>query len=170
MAIFTRRPDARWTRPRLLTLMGAFLFLALSVGTTTAHASSATGATAQSPQSAAAEQVYRQQAAAGPCTDGNGFSGATQFWRCTGSSASSRFVGSSCNQGQYNAGTNYNVWGAINLCPTRVWLHQLKFPAYQSGGYAICVGPGFAGQFSVGEFPQNIMVSSNRANCTTILP
>jgi hypothetical protein len=63
-----------------------------------------------------------------------------------------------------------NVWGAINLCATRVWLHQFKFPADQTGGYAICVGPGFASQFAVGEFPKNIMVSANRAGCTTILP
>lgn len=155
-------------RAILIGLIAALVAVAATLSTTTpAQAAAASTST----QTATVEQAYKQQAAAsGPCTDGNGYTGATLFWRCTGGSATSRFVGSSCNQGEYNAGTNYNVWGAINLCGTRVWLHQFKYPKDQTSGWSICIAPLTATVFSVGETPQNIMVSANTASCQTILP
>jgi hypothetical protein len=122
------------------------------------------------------EQAFKELAAAsGPCSDLNGYNAATLFWRCTGSSPTSQLVGSSCNQGEYNAGTNYTVWGAINICSTRVWLHQDYFPADETSGWSICIPPNFADpitqwEFPVGESPRNIMVSANSANCTPVLP
>ena len=106
----------------------------------------------------------------GPCTDGNGFTNSTSFWRCTGSDPTSRWVASSCAQGQYNAGTFYNVYGAINNCSTRVWLHEFTYPQYVNNGWSICIAPHFNPVFAAGEFPENIMVSGNNASCETILP
>jgi hypothetical protein len=105
-------------------------------------------------------------AQSGPCTDGNGFSkNITAMWRCTGSSPASRWVGSSCSQGEYNAGTFYNVYGAINECSTRVWLHEFYYPQDVNNGWAACLQPGYAQPFSSPLFPENIMVSANPAPC-----
>ena len=82
-------------------------------------------------------------AASGPCGDGNGYNGANRFWRCTGSSVTSDWVAStSCDEGEYNAITYYNAWGAINNCSTRVWLHQyMRIRKIRSSdpGWAMCL-------------------------------
>jgi hypothetical protein len=107
-----------------------------------------------------------------PCADQDGLSGSAEFWRCTGSSATSKWVGSSCNVNEYNAGDNgtYNVYLAINDCGTRVWLHGLDYPEFtKDGGFADCINPhsSFApnGGDGVPEFPKNIQVTSNTSDC-----
>ncbi len=104
------------------------------------------------------------------CSDMSGYTGTTMFWRCTGGYPTSKWVGSSCTPGEYNAGTNYTIWGAINHCGTRVWLHQLKYPEDQTSGWAMCIPRVSSWNFGVGLSPQNIMVSTNSAGCATILP
>jgi hypothetical protein len=111
-----------------------------------------------------------QSAQAGPCADGDGLSGGTFFWRCTGSGAASRYVGSSCNAGEYNAGDYYNVFGVINRCSTRVWLHELPYPDDLNSGYAVCIEPGLGTLFIPALYPQNIMVSGNSSPCNAIYP
>ena len=107
-----------------------------------------------------------------PCADNDGLTGSADFWRCTGSGATSRWVGSSCNVNEYNAGDNgtYNVFLAINDCSTRVWLHALDFPEFTSdGGFAICINPHSSfvpnGGDGVPVFPKNIQVTSNGSDC-----
>lgn len=102
----------------------------------------------------------------GPCTDGYGYNGATEFWRCTGSAANARWVGNTCAQGEYNAGTYYNVYGIINNCGTRVWLHEYTYPQDVNNGWAYCSTPYSATALSGPIFPENIMVSANSATCS----
>jgi hypothetical protein len=116
------------------------------------------------------EQAQRTAAAATiPCGDDalpTGF----EFWRCTGSSATATFVGSSCNLGEYNAGSHYNVWAFVNNCNGRVWLHQYTYPTDTTSGWSICTGPAHAGFFPGNPEPENIMVSANTASCTPVYP
>src|ERR1700722_5142020 len=76
------------------------------------------------PTSARTAATETRTASSNDCSDGNGIGQAGQFYRCTGTSPASQLVGSSCNAGNYNAGTQYNVYIAFNTCDTRVWLHQ----------------------------------------------
>ena len=101
-----------------------------------------------------------------PCLDMNGYDNTPSFWRCTGPDESSRWVGSSCSAGEYNAGTYYNVYGAINQCGRRVWLHEYTYPADVNNGWAVCVNDdGNWYVYPGGVFPENIMVSTNPDPC-----
>lgn len=150
-------------------------FMAAAAAGTIAVATSAGAAnaanTATSTVVATSFASYAASASAsGPCTDGDGFSdGVTDFWRCTGSAANSRWVGSTCNEGEYNAGSYYNVYGAINECGDRVWLHEYTYPDDtnpSNPGWAVCVSPDGGGLVAPdGIFPENIVVSANPANC-----
>jgi hypothetical protein len=105
-----------------------------------------------------------------PCDDGVDYSPTQNFWRCTGTSVTSRWVASSCAEGEYNAATEYNVYGIINNCPSRVWIHEYMYPKDTTSGWAECVGPiGYADSSGVvnSEYvhPENIMVSANTADC-----
>lgn len=128
------------------------------------------------PVTATAVKLPAAIAASGPCGDGNGYNGATRFWRCTGSSVTSDWVASTtCNQGEYNAdtGSYYNAYGAINNCSGRVWFHEFMYPKDQTAGWAICIPPASAVSWifgGVNEKPQNFMISANTAFCTPTLP
>jgi hypothetical protein len=141
--------------------------------TAPALAQSAHTPTQSAPAAPAAVKLPAAVAAPGPCGDGNGYNGANRFWRCTGSSVTSDWVASTtCAEGEYNAITSYNVWGAINNCTTRVWLHQFMNPKDTTSGWAICIPPASAVSwiFPVNEAPQNFMISANSAACTPVLP
>jgi hypothetical protein len=105
------------------------------------------------------------------CSDGDGFTGAPEFWRCTGTNPTSPWVGSSCTPNEYNAGSSYNVYAVDNYCSTRVWLHQYTYPTDEnSNGWAFCVPPyGFPDAqetiSSPDQNPKNIMVSNNVSDC-----
>jgi hypothetical protein len=105
------------------------------------------------------------------CTDGDGLTDSPLFYRCTGGAISSKWVGSSCSPGQYDAETNYTVWATINQCHTRVWLHQYTYPEYTlPAGWAMCIPPNSFYELGLAVSPENIMVSDNTASCTPILP
>lgn len=154
----------------------------LAAGFTAAVAAPALAQPAHTPThpakiSAKVQWTYEKAAhqhprATGPCSDSNGFTASTSFWRCTGPNPSSRWVASSCAQGQYNAGTSYNVYGAVNFCGTRVWLHEFTYPQDVNNGWSICFAPNSNAEavLSIPVFPENIMVSNNPTSCTTILP
>ena len=154
---------SRLRRIVVAIVIAASVALALT-GVTTAPASAQT-TTAKLPAAVAAS---------GPCGDGNGYNGANRFWRCTGSSVTSDWVAStSCNQGEYNATSYYNAYGAINNCSTRVWFHQDYYPEDQTSGWAICIPPASAVSWifgGVNEEPRNFMISANSAFCTPVLP
>jgi hypothetical protein len=150
----------------------------IAVAFTGAMAASASAQTTAVKQATAVKQTTAVKlpaavAASGPCGDGNGYNGANRFWRCTGSSVTSDWVAStSCNQGEYNAMTYYNAWGAINNCSTRVWFHEYMNPKDTTSGWSICIPPASAVSwiFPVNEKPQNFMISANSAFCTPTLP
>jgi hypothetical protein len=103
-----------------------------------------------------------------PCADEDGLSNNIEFWRCTGTSATSKWVGSTCDVGEYNAATTYNVYLAINDCSTRVWLHGLDYPLFETaGGFAYCISPHSTWVPAAGDsnFPENIQVSENTSSC-----
>lgn len=115
--------------------------------------------------------LTKAAAASSDCADGIGLSSATrEFWRCTGTSATSTYVGSSCTPNEYNAKTEYNMYAAINDCLTRVWVHQYMYPKDTTAGWTICFGPpGNASSIqtlkTADVHPQNIMVSNNPLSC-----
>jgi hypothetical protein len=133
----------------------------------------------KSGQIAIVEQGHKLNATAAatatiPCYDST-FSGAAEFWRCTGDSETSTMVGSSCSVSEQNAATYYNVYAALNLCTGRVWLHQNKYTSGTPAGWAVCIAyyglPEGAYQYwGYNLEPKNIQVSANTAYCTTTLP
>ncbi|NUP49664.1 MAG: hypothetical protein HOW97_20490 [Catenulispora sp.] len=148
------------------------LIVAAAAGTFAVAATASTAGATTKPTATPTTAVVATSAAAYaasatvPCIDMNGYSTATQFWRCTGPDATSRWVGSSCNVGQYNAGTYYNVYGAINPCGKRVWLHQYTYPNDVNNGWAVCVNDDGAWYvYTPAIFPENIQVSTNTASC-----
>ena len=122
-----------------LTATAAAGAIALAAAVSSGAAADAVTAPAVVASSAAA---YAASASSGYCSNFNGYSGAADFWRCTGTAASSQWVGSSCNPGEYNSGTYYNIYGAINLCGTRVWLHEYTYPTDTESGWSECVSSG----------------------------
>jgi hypothetical protein len=108
-----------------------------------------------------------------PCGDDPQPSG-DEFYRCTGSSETATFVGSSCAEGEYNAGKGsyYNFWAFVNNCSTRVWLHEYPYPTDTTSGWSICTPGGYEGYANppANPEPENIMVSANTAYCTPIYP
>jgi hypothetical protein len=128
-------------------------------------------ASAKSAQIPKVLQAYRQQAGTaieGACTDGVGFNNFTYFYRCTGDLSSSQWVASPCGIGEYNAITYYNVYGEINNCSTRVWVHQYYYPKFTDNGgtgFAYCFGPGTFEVWGTNLAPENIQVSANSAGC-----
>ena len=94
----------------------------------------------QAAGAAATVKLAEPASAGNDCYDANGYNGAVGFWRCTGTSVSSPMVWSTCNQGNYNAGTYYNVYWWLNQCNTRVWLHEYTYPYDVNNGWA-CVLP-----------------------------
>jgi hypothetical protein len=138
-------------------MAGAFT----GVMTNSAFAQVATATPTSAPASLLAEA-----AASGDCTDGVGINSSAQFWRCTGTSPSSPWVASSCNPGEYNAITYYNLYGAINACGTRVWIHEYTYPTDTTSGWSWCYGPGVSEDLGpTYAHPENIMVSDNSAAC-----
>ena len=115
--------------------------------------------------------LQAQAAASNDCGDDTGLNLAErEFWRCTGTSLTSPWVGSTCTPGEYNAGTNYNVFWAINNCADRVWLHELTYPDFtEYGGFAYCVNPGpeavWIPAAGDSDFPENIQVTDNDSPC-----
>lgn len=114
--------------------------------------------------------LHTAAASSQDCANGVGYTGLEGFWRCTGTSATSPWVGSSCAPGEYNAGSYYNVYLAVNFCAYRVWLHEYKYPADVNNGWAVCVSPyldsGYELSLNAGyQHPENIMVSNNTAAC-----
>ncbi len=151
--------------------------LAQSAHTTPSAQISKISALTRSPQTPTFKQAYKtleQEAAATatiPCGDDAVPTG-YEFWRCTGSSETAKFVGSSCTEGEYNAGSYFNVWAWVNNCYTRVWLHEYKYPKDVTSGWAICIPGGYLGYWSpsANPEPENIMVSANAAYCETVYP
>jgi hypothetical protein len=127
------------------------------------------------PTAAAKETATSTLTAAGTyyygCTDDIGYTGAQEFWRCTGTSATSTWVGSTCAEGEYNAGSQYNVYDVYNLCNTRVWLHKYTYPKDVTApdDWSVCVPPANGNTYPVLSpdyvHPENIMVSANTAAC-----
>jgi hypothetical protein len=123
-----------------------------------------------SSASAAPAALAKPAGVGSDCYDANGYNGAVGFWRCTGTSPSSPLVWSTCNQGEYNAGSSYNVYWWLSQCNTRVWLHEYKYPTDVTSGWAVCATPGgSAGSSGVmpsgDEHPQNIQVTANTSAC-----
>jgi hypothetical protein len=142
----------------------ACMAAAFATAMTTPASAHTTASAAPSAIAAPAELSGRN------CGDGDGFTGAPEFWRCTGNSATSLWVGSSCKQNEYNAGSKYNVYAVWNYCSTRVWLHADKYPADETGGWTFCVPPfGFPDASedipSTDVHPANIEVTANVNNC-----
>jgi hypothetical protein len=141
-----------------------------------AQISKVSGST-KSPQTPTFKQAYKtfEQAQPAttviPCGDDAVPTG-NDFYRCTGSSETAAFVGSSCAEGEYNAGSYYNVWAWVNNCSTRVWLHEYTYPTDTTSGWAICIPGGYLGYWSppANPEPENIMVSANTAYCDTVYP
>jgi hypothetical protein len=147
------------------------LIAAASAGTiaVAATVSAANAATAPTTAVIATSAAAYAASATVACLDLNGYNNTNEFWRCTGPDETSQWVGSSCNVDEYNAGSSYNVYGAINMCGKRVWLHEYTYPADTSPtnpGWAVCVNDDGAWyQYTGGIFPKNIMVSANTAAC-----
>jgi hypothetical protein len=118
------------------------------------------------PASARSEPTSARSASTEDCSDGNGIGSAGLFYRCTGTSPASEWVGSSCSEGNYNAGTEYNVYIAFNTCDTRVWLHQYPYPEDENSGWTFCATIGVSDQVPAEyQHPKNIFVSSNYSQC-----
>jgi hypothetical protein len=151
--------------------------LAQSAHTTPSAQMSKISALTRSAQTPAFKQAYKtlkqeqKPATTIPCGDDAVPTG-EDFWRCTGSSETAEFVGSSCAEGEYNAGSYYNVWAWVNNCPARVWLHQYTYPKDGTSGWSVCIAPDSLGYWSppANPEPENIMVSANTASCETIYP
>jgi hypothetical protein len=146
--------------------------LAIAAAACTAAAFTAAMTTPASAQSAAATSADKPAAAAGEyCLDGSGYSLNDEFYRCTGTSQTSAWVGSSCATGNHNAASSYNIYDARNECVgsegyVRVWLHQ--YTDYANGnGWAICVNPDAYGQEIDPDYqhPENIQVTTNTEAC-----
>jgi hypothetical protein len=93
---------------------------------------------------------------------------APDFFRCTGLDESASWVGSSCNTGNYNAGSGgaYNVSKWVNDCNTRVWLHQFTSPKDATSGWSYCASPNENGTPPAQDVnPENIQVVSNADPC-----
>ena len=130
-----------------------------------------TPASAQTTASAAPSAIAAPADLSGRyCGDGKGLGSTTEFYRCTGDLETSVWVGSSCAQNEYNAGSYYNVYAVMNYCSTRVWLHAETYPDDESGGWTYCVPPyGFPDANedipSADVHPANIQVTANKNNC-----
>jgi hypothetical protein len=176
---------SRLGRTALAIASAAFMAAALTAAMAapalaqSAHPTSSAQTSARSARVSALLQEYRHSSAAAtePCGDGVGISSSTEFWRCTGSSETSTFVGSPCTQGSYNAGSYYNVWGAINECPTRVWLHENEIPPSGAtpAGWSVCIAPAAdypynAPIFTANLKPENIQVVANDSSCVPVQP
>src|ERR1700753_201441 len=96
-------------RRTAIAIAAAVCMAAVPLLTTTMPASAHTGTAATAAKLATAAKPATAAKRDQPCANGVGYSGGHSFWRCTGTSNNSRWVGSSCNPGQYNAGTEYNV-------------------------------------------------------------
>jgi hypothetical protein len=142
-------------RPTAIAIATAGCMAAAFSATTTASASAQTGAPAQT--GASPQTQY--------CNDPMNFP-TISFWRCTGATEGSPWVGSSCNVNNYNAGTSYNVYAWDNACGDRVWLHQYTYPKDVDKGWSYCISPGSIGVTPTQyRNPQNIEVVSNTAKC-----
>jgi hypothetical protein len=138
---------------------------AIAIATAICMGAAFTAATT-APASARSVQTSTQSAATGDCSDGNGIGSSGLFYRCTGTSPSSEWVGSSCGEGNYNAGSEYNVYIAFNTCDTRVWLHQFPYPKDENSGWSFCATIGISDQMpSEYQHPENIFVSANSSQC-----
>jgi hypothetical protein len=94
-----------------------------------------------------------------------------QFYRCTGTSESSSWVGLDCNiETNYNASnadSPFNVYAAYNNCPFRIWLHQ--YVNWDNNGWSYCINPGYLTDVPIitapYDHPLNIYMSDNPNNC-----
>lgn len=141
-----------------------------SAQTTASAAPAAVSAPAAAADAAATFKLAEPASAGNDCYDANGYNGAVGFWRCTGTSVSSLMVWSTCNQGNYNAGSYYNVYWWLNQCNTRVWLHQYTYSYDVNHGWAVCATPSVNGGSSgvvppADVHPENIQVTANTAAC-----
>jgi len=88
------------------------------------------------------------------------------FYRCTPTA----WVGIKCSTYNNNAGTSFNVIYSENTCIYRVWLHQYKYPQWQSSGWSYCIDPvQYPGIYvptpSQYAHPENIYISTNESAC-----
>jgi hypothetical protein len=136
--------------------------ICMGAALTAAMTAPASARSVLTPAQAAARPASTNQ----DCYDGNGIGQAGQFYRCTGTSPSSQWVGSSCAAGNYNAGTQFNVYIAFNTCDTRVWLHEYPYPEWESSGWTVCATIGVSDDIDPQyQHPENIYVSTNYSQC-----
>jgi hypothetical protein len=135
---------------------------------TTASAPAAVSAPATAADAAAAIKPYAAVAGNQACSDDNGDTGAPAFWRCTGPNATSAYAGSGCGLATYelNATGHWNVYGYINGCEGRVWLHQYTYPTDEKSGWSVCLN-GYSSGFEYSPYnaPENIEITTNDTNC-----
>lgn len=145
-------------------------------GNAATHATSVMQVTTQEIPFGTAAYATPADAGGGTCSNLPPNLNEQVVWRCNGVT----WISTSCAQGEYNADPAtgpYNFWEAVNLCPTRVWIHQYTYPEdtdpQPAGGWSTCLKVPTSAGFVKETFPvtseyrtpNNIMVSANPNQC-----
>lgn len=142
------------------------IFISVIVATAFA-APSVASATVLSPAAVSHSARALSEDATQPCDGVNPNEGEI-FERCTTTGPDSDWVGTSCSQGMnYEAGTHFNVYAAVDGCFVRVWIHQYTYPKDETEGWSYCFSGGNAYQQTPSQYddPENIFVSANTSGC-----